>query len=68
MTIHYEVQLDFRELPSAIIMQANDMSKAIRQMAEIKEYLGLPVLETDLKIIDESTSRFNPRSRRYQPE
>ena len=65
MTIHYEVQLDFRELPSVNILKTKDCAKAMRQMAEIKEFLGMPISRTDLRYIDESTSKLNP-SQKYR--
>lgn len=33
MTIHYDVQIDFRDIPSTNIMRTKDQEKAIRQMA-----------------------------------
>lgn len=62
MTIHYDVQLDFREIPSTIILRTKDEEKAVRQMAQIKDFMGLPVNSRDLKIVDESTSRFESKS------
>lgn len=63
MTIHYEVQLDFRDIPSDTILETSDMEKAIKQMCRIKDFLGLPIVDLDLKVIDESTSKYDNRSR-----
>ena len=59
MTIHYEVQVDFSVLPSQTILKTQSKDKAIRQLAKIKDFLDMPMHRTDLKYIDESTSRYN---------
>ena len=33
MTIHYDIQIDFRDIPSTVVMNTKDEEKAIRQMA-----------------------------------
>ena len=68
MTIHYDIQLDFRDIPSTTILRSKDEEKAVRQMAQIKDFMGLPVNSRDLKIIDESTSRFDDRNRHKRYE
>jgi len=68
MTIHYDVQIDFKDIPSTNILRSKDSEKAIRQMAQIKDFMGLPVNSSDLKYVDESTSRYDNRNRarRYE--
>ena len=68
MTIHYDIQLEFRDIPSTIILRTKDEEKAIRQMAQIKDFMGLPVNQRDLRVIDESTSRFDNRNRHKRYE
>merc|ERR1712072_1667010 len=55
MTIHYDVQMDFRDIPSTNLLRSKDREKAVRQMCQIKDFMGLPVNKSDLKVIDEST-------------
>jgi hypothetical protein len=58
MTIHYEVQVDFSDIPSHVILKTQQKDKAIKQLARLKEFIGLPINRTDLKFIDESTSKY----------
>ena len=37
-------------------------------MAQIKDFMGLPVNQRDLRVIDESTSRFDNRNRHKRYE
>ena len=66
MTIHYEVQIDFADIPSHTIIQSLNYEKAVKQMAQIKEFLGLALNRNDLKYIDESTARYGRRANRYK--
>ena len=61
MTIRYEVQINFNGLPSHTILTTNNKEKAIRQLVKIKDFLGLPLNRADLKVKDESTSKFGRR-------
>mmetsp|Transcript_13346 Transcript_13346/g.22688 ORF Transcript_13346/g.22688 Transcript_13346/m.22688 type:complete len:220 (-) Transcript_13346:28-687(-) len=58
VTIHFEVQVDFSNLPSCTLLETQSHDKAIKQAIKIKQFLGLPINKVDLKFIDESTSRF----------
>jgi len=58
MTIRYEVQINFNHLPSHTILQTNDKDKAIRQLVKIKDFLGMPLNKADIKVKDESTSKY----------
>lgn len=61
MTIHFEVQVDFKNAPCQPILKTASQDKAIAQMAQIKSFLGLLMHRNDLKYIDESTTRFKRR-------
>ena len=65
-TIHYEVQVDFRDAPSVVMLKSLLKDKAIAQMAKIKVFLGLMMQKQDLKFIDESTSKYKHRSQVYE--
>lgn len=58
MSVHYDVQVDFTDIPSFVIIQTRNQDKAIKQLARIKDFIGLPINKSDLKFIDESTTRF----------
>ena len=60
-TIRYEVQVEFRELPSVVVLQSTSCTTAMKQLSEIKEFLGMPLSASDLRYIDESSSRFDRR-------
>ena len=65
MTIHYEVQIDFADVPSQTILETKEQDKAIKQLAQIKSFIGLPIGKHDLKYINQSTSRYD-RRKHYQ--
>jgi hypothetical protein len=58
MTLHFEVQVDFRGLPSQVVLQSQSKTKAVKQALRLKTFLGLPLHKADLRVVDESTSRF----------
>jgi len=68
MTIQYEVQVDFIDAPCQTILKSQSKDKAIAQMAKIKVFLGLVMHKSDLKFIDESTSKYKGRSQVYEDE
>ena len=65
MTIHYELQVDFSDIPSFVVIKTTSEDKAIKQLARIKDFVGLPVTKYDLKVIDESVSQYKRRAK-YQ--
>jgi hypothetical protein len=58
MTIHYELQFDFLEIPSQCLLQTTSQEKALKLLAKIKEFLGLPITANDFRITDETTSNY----------
>ena len=58
MTIHYAVQIDFKDAPSHTVLETQQKDKAIRQLVKIKEFLGLNINKSDLVPTDQSTSKY----------
>lgn len=58
MTIHYELQFDFVDIPSQCLLQTQDQEKALKLLAKIKDFLGLPISGHDFRITDETTSNY----------
>ena len=65
MTIHYELQFDFQDIPSQTLLQTSDKEKALKQLAKIKDFLGMPITKHDFRITDETTSNYN-RGNKYR--
>ena len=58
MTVHYEIQFDFLLMPSVVLIKTKQVEKAIKQMVIMKNFLDIPIYQSDIRFEDQTTSNF----------